>query len=743
MKDNDEFFSVEEILAEVAAAADGDNSALYGDGDSDVIVDDILGSADKISAPDIIGADAPLDADKSLLNDDFFDPVRKSHFFNEWSANSRDDVPQEDGFEAKIESVGKSAESDAVQTQSKPVKASKEKKPAVQSRAEALKQEKPLAEEAKHYGEAIHGDDYAEDLSDDLDCPHDNADLTNEEISQMLAKRQKSAKSGCVLSGLLAAAAVVIEILNHFKSVTPDIISAAASPTIYCAVNLILLALGAAAAYKPLIYGISCLLRMKANKYSLSALAAAGCIIQGAVFIVFPPDGFGIGNIHLYAPVALVSLAFACFGYKTQADNAVLNLKVVSSKYDKYGVMIMKDSFAAPFTKGVVYDVPVLAFRKETDGVDNFAGRAFSRDAVDSVSRVLAPFVAAAAVILGAAVGFTMNSVGTGLTVFAAIVTVSAPFTYVLGSALTMKKAVKRLVKLGGTIVGSGGTDFYSYTNSIVLNARSLFPQDTVVLHGIKTFGGARIDDAILSAASVACACDSVLRDMFMQIISGKKDMLSHAEGLQYEDGYGVSAWVNKKRVLIGTREHMLNYGVDAPSKDYEEKYADGKNELVYLSVSGELSAVFVVELLADSSVVHALRMLEYKDVAVVIDTSDAIITQEKMEKLFGIDRQSVKILPSRLKSDHEQAQEYIPKIESGIIVNNTAASFAAAVCEAKKLKSSFMLQIILHLASVLAGFLMIAAFAFIRDFSQLTTPMLMVYQAMWAVICIIAAKIK
>ena len=276
-----------------------------------------------------------------------------------------------------------------------------------------------------------------------------------------------------------------------------------------------------------------------------------------------------------------------------------------------------------------------------------------------------------------------------------------------------------------------------------MLSARSLFPQDTVVLHGIKTFGGARIDDAILSAASVACACDSVLRDMFMQIISGKKDMLSHAEGLQYEDGCGVSAWVNKKRVLIGTREHMLNYGVDAPSKDYEEKYSDGKNELVYLAVSGELAAVFVVELLADASVAHAMRMLEYKDIAVVIDTSDAIITQERIEKIFGIDRRSVKILPSRLKQEHERAQSYVSKIESGIIVNKTAASFAAAVCEAKKLKSSFMLQTVLHLASALAGFLLIAAFAFIRDFSQLTTFMLMVYQAMWGLICVIAAKLK
>lgn len=525
--------------------------------------------------------------------------------------------------------------------------------------------------------------------------------------------------------------------------VTPDIISAAASPAVYGAVGLILLALGTLAAYKPFVYGLTALFKLKANRFSLTSLAALGCLVQNVVLVISPPQELYSGNTHVYSAIALCGLAFACFSYQTVVENAVVSFKPAFSRYDKYGAVIMKEEYSSAYTKGLIYDAPVLAFCKKAGKINNFAGRAFSSDMTDSVSAKLAPFVGAAAVILGAAVGYSMKSVSVGFTVFAAIAVVSAPFTYTLGSALVMKKTVNRLVRLGATIVGSGGADYYSCLNSITIPAKALFPEDSILLRGIKTFGSTRIDEAIVSAASVACAGESILTDLFMQIVSGKKDMLRPAEGLCYEDGCGLSAWVNKKRVLIGTRELMLSHGVDAPSKDYEEKYTDENNDLIYLSVGGELSAVFIIGLVADAAVAHALRMLEYRDISIVIDTSDPVVTAGRVSALFGVDEEVLKILPSRLKDELARAGEYTDEVYSGVISNGTVCSFAAAVCEAKKLRSSFMLLTVIHLASMLAGLAMIAVFAFMRDFTQLTTSMLLIYQCMWSAFSIIAAKVK
>lgn len=72
--------------------------------------------------------------------------------------------------------------------------------------------------------------------------------------------------------------------------------------------------------------------------------------------------------------------------------------------------------------------------------------------------------------------------------------------------------------------------------NCILMNATELFPEGSVVLHGIKTFQGTRIDTAIVDAASVICKADSVLRDVFLYIINGRTELLKPVDTVRYED---------------------------------------------------------------------------------------------------------------------------------------------------------------------------------------------------------------
>ena len=58
-------------------------------------------------------------------------------------------------------------------------------------------------------------------------------------------------------------------------------------------------------------------------------------------------------------------------------------------------------------------------------------------------------------------------------------------------------------------------------------------------MRGMKTFAGARIDDAILDAASVFEASNSILRDAFMQVILGKTKILKKVDSVVFEDMMG------------------------------------------------------------------------------------------------------------------------------------------------------------------------------------------------------------
>lgn len=66
-------------------------------------------------------------------------------------------------------------------------------------------------------------------------------------------------------------------------------------------------------------------------------------------------------------------------------------------------------------------------------------------------------------------------------------------------------------------------------------------------------------------------------------MLRGKTELLYPVESYIYEDGLGLSGWIENKRVLLGTRELMENHSIDGlPSEAKEKEYTNG-NVAVYL----------------------------------------------------------------------------------------------------------------------------------------------------------------
>lgn len=57
-------------------------------------------------------------------------------------------------------------------------------------------------------------------------------------------------------------------------------------------------------------------------------------------------------------------------------------------------------------------------------------------------------------------------------------------------------------------------------------------------------------------AASLSCQSGSVLKSTFYKMLRGKTELLYPVESYIYEDGLGLSGWIENKRVLLGTRAY-------------------------------------------------------------------------------------------------------------------------------------------------------------------------------------------
>ena len=151
-----------------------------------------------------------------------------------------------------------------------------------------------------------------------------------------------------------------------------------------------------------------------------------------------------------------------------------------------------------------------------------------------------------------------------------------------------------------------------------MISDRDLFPADSVMLHGMKVFAEKRIDEAILDAASVILSCGGILSGVFINMVGNNKRMLRAVDNLVYEDGMGISAWVDGKRVLIGTQELMRMHDIDCPSRDFEARYARDGRQVLYIANSGELSAMFVVSYNASPDIMDAMAGLARRGTSLI-----------------------------------------------------------------------------------------------------------------------------
>ena len=292
-------------------------------------------------------------------------------------------------------------------------------------------------------------------------------------------------------------------------------------------------------------------------------------------------------------------------------------------------------------------------------------------------------------------------------------------------------------------IAGYDGADELSDVSAVVLSASDLFTPKDVTLFSVKPFAEKRIDEALLDAASLVCSTESTLSGIFSNIIQGQKNLLRPVENIVYEDGMGLSAWVNKKRVLIGNRALMQHYGVDTPSKDFEAKYCRDHRDILYLANSGELSAMFVLGYSANEDVEDMLEDLEDQNIALVVNTNDPNVNAEKICRLYDFPMEDIRIVPAQAREallEYQAERETAPAQAAHM---GTAASLVSTVCASYSTRTAVILATMIQFIGVILGYAVLALFVFTGAISQLNPDLIAVYMLIWAVLVMLIPRLR
>ncbi|MEG2295417.1 MAG: hypothetical protein RSB96_01590 [Oscillospiraceae bacterium] len=467
-----------------------------------------------------------------------------------------------------------------------------------------------------------------------------------------------------------------------------------------------------------------------ANNDTPIAIATVACIIQ-SVLLIFAPQNATLPSVNLLYPVVLLGLIFNTYGKLMLVSRINQNMDLLI-ELDRKTIFCLNTLRDAEIIKHMTNKFSshkgTISLCKETQKITDYVDSAFSQD----YSEVLYQKIAWVSLLCSVAVAggcyyFTQNPY-IAITAFATLMVLCAPFTAATISNFPIKKANKKLNIYKTLISGYDAVDEYGDTQVIMINIRDIFTPASIIMHGMKVFDQNMIDCAILDSASIMHECQNHLEGVFLKLVDGDKTLLNDVSSIVYEDGLGISAWVNGKRVLIGNRELMALHEIKMPNLSYQEKFTKDGKDVLYVSNSGSLIAMFLLSYQKVNGIAKQLEDLAKQKVSLLLYSTDPNINAEKISKIYKYPDGLVHMISGRYASEFINSTNATPFIQGGIIMNENTNVFKA-IASAVKLKHSIITATIVQYLLVLIGFSIVGYLSFVSLLNYADFWQIILYQ--------------
>lgn len=525
--------------------------------------------------------------------------------------------------------------------------------------------------------------------------------------------------------------------------------------------NLICGVVGMAICSSVIRIGIAKLFKRRADCDSVCAVSCTLSLLAAILQLVDTND-LQQERAFLYIPVALLGLLFNSIGKLSMISRAKKNYRFISSDMAKYYAEVIDgQSEASAFTKGVVSELPYLVTMRKTELLTDFLKKSYCEDMADRVSRRLVPISVIVGLLLGILVYFIPVGVQiNGVNVFdnnmywassvcIGTICAMAPFSMMFMVNNPFRRATKRLLRNGSTLLGYTSAEEFAETNSVLVDASTLFPKSAVEVTNIKpcklqnSINNVSLDQAIILAASLAIKSGSVLSGLFFDMIGNNKDMLEDIDGCVYEDNMGVMGWYGTKRVIMGSREHMKHHSIKIPEMNAIAKYSRNGSDSVYLAVGGELAVIFFIRLTANPAVKANIRELTNRGVSIVLKTTDSLITSGKISDLFDIDPEKLRIIGSALHDLYSECTKYTTNGCGALSCSGSFVSLAKGINASKKLIKDVALSRNIMLAGTVLGVLIMIFMAFTANTLAFIPEVIMAWQTAWLLIMLLVQGLR
>ena len=563
-----------------------------------------------------------------------------------------------------------------------------------------------------------------------------------------------SLKTNLTIKFFIQLAAALVSIYLSAAAVyqipVPSFISSIESPHRYSIAMFIVSALAMFSSFPMITSGLKNLFRKKADCDSLAAVSLTVCTIAAAISTE-SPKLISSGSVYLFAPVAITAFLANTMGKHLIVNRAINNFDALMSSYEKYSLIYVDDEAKAEqLTKGIPNDYPILAATRRTGFSDSFLKYSYSSDIADKLCRKFVPASLFISVLLTLISIVACSRTATTLNVtfitsmFSMFVSLCSCFCMSIVVNLPLASAAAEVEDNENIILGYQSIDDFYDTNSLIVDASQLFPPSSVKLCKLKRSQSTKIDDALAAAASLVIHSGSIFTEMFEGIINHDHSFLKKVENFSSEDSLGICGWIENKRVLFGTRQLMVNHNIEGiPSRSQEQEALSSGMIPLYLSVSGNIAAVFSVALMPDVQVAEQLSELAENGISLIVRNRDCAVTETRISRLFDLPSDMVKIIPEELCQFCDDLTDPVDNGGASVICNGKLSSVTNALSNIKLIHHSSLTGLVLQSTSAVIAIVFALVFMFIGMITSVSPLMIILYHTVWAFLTLFIMKVK
>ncbi len=512
----------------------------------------------------------------------------------------------------------------------------------------------------------------------------------------------------------------------------------AASPTAYLLLNAVLI-IAALLVNINTLKGLAALLTGAPDMDTPSALAATATALYALVTAL----GGVYDKMPQLAVLGTLSLCFNQFGKLLILNRTKRGFEVIANDDRKKAVTFVGDKVnAAIMAGGSVIGEAFIATGKEAKNITGYLHNAYSEDALEKKIVPITVFTLIASAIfalLGFVFGKTLYAALVG---FCAVLCAACPVSLILTCTLPFAGVAKKLSYYGAMIAGWCGVETVANTNAVAFDSSDLFPAGTVKLYNMQVLNRGAVDKYIADAAAVLNAAKSPLAPIFNEILeTDSKGECPVADSVKYENGMGVSGWIEDRRIFVGNRTLMEGHSIRTPALELDKKILRQGYFPVYLAVDQQLCALFIVGYEADEEITYELRRLCSTGVTMLVRSNDPNISEEMLCDYFGLYADSVKMLSPAGVSAYFSATAYKESICAQGAYNGDICGFLSIVSSAIKLKSLSSALLIIQIVMLCLGIALCGYFTVTASLLKLPVLLFGGFQLLTAAVTAVVAS--